>query len=193
MMFSWLAAWRRLALPAFLAAVLAGCAAPAHIGPDSETVFQRTGRFSVTVKEFSGATDAVQGGFAWHDSGSVLRLDLANPLGSTLARITVEDGMAVLTHSDGRQEYARDADGLAEIALGSPVPVSGLRDWLRGETGKTPVRELEEEAGSGMPVSFTQDGWRVRLSRYDESGPTLLQLNRRDARGDISVRLVVSP
>lgn len=181
--------FRRLVLPLLTLAVMAGCATPVPVGSDS--AFQRTGRFSVTVKSFAGVQDAVQGGFVWQDSGSTLTLDLANPLGSTLARISVRDGMAVLTHSNGTQEYARNADGLAEVALGSPVPVSGLRDWLRGQTDTAAVQDLEKEA-DGRPASFTQDGWRVRLSRYDGLGPTLLQMNRRDARGDISVRLVVS-
>lgn len=183
---------RRLAWPLLTLAIMVGCATPVPVAPDSTGTFQRTGRFSVSVKAFSGEQDAVQGGFVWQDSGSTLTLDLANPLGSTLARITVSDGMAVLTHSNGAQDYARNADGLAEIALGSPVPVSGLRDWLRGQTGTAAVQDLQEEA-DGRPASFTQDGWRVRLSRYDNLGPTLLQMNRRDVRGDISVRLVVSP
>lgn len=184
--------YRYFALPLVVLGILAGCATPARLGPDSESVFQRAGRFSVTVKEFSGAQDAVQGGFVWHDAGSLLTLDLANPLGSTLARITVADEGAVLTHSNGSREYASDADGLAEIALGSPVPVSGLRDWLRGQTGPAPAHDLQRN-DDGTLAGFNQDGWRVRLSRYDVSGPTLLQLNRRDSRGDISVRLVVSP
>lgn len=192
MMFVFARFFRWLALPLVMLGILAGCATPARLAPDSDSVFQRTGRFSVTVKEFSGAQDAVQGGFVWRDSGSSLTLDLANPLGSTLARITVADEGAILTHSNGSREYASDADGLAEIALGSPVPVSGLRDWLRGKTGSAPVHELQKN-DDGTLASFNQDGWRVRLSRYDVSGPTLLQMNRRDSRGDISVRLVVSP
>lgn len=192
MTFSILRRARRFALPLLLLGIMAGCATPDRIQHDSDSVFQRTGRFSVTVKEFSGAQDAVQGGFVWQDSGTALSLDLANPLGSTLARITVDDGMAVLTHSNGSREYAPDADGLAEIALGSPVPVSGLRAWLRGETGTAPTQDLEKN-DDGKPTSFVQDGWRVRLSRYDTLGPNLLQMNRRDSRGDISVRLVISP
>lgn len=185
--------WQRLILPLLVVGLMAGCAAPDQISSDSDTAFQRTGRFAVTVKSFSGTQDAVQGGFAWQDTGSALTLDLANPLGSTLARITVRDGMATLTHSDGTKEYARDADGLAEKALGSPVPVSGLRDWLRGEMGTAPVEAVEKEDATGQLSHFIQDGWRVRLSRYDALGPTVLQMNRRDAQRDISVRLAVSP
>lgn len=183
---------RRVALPVLLLGMIAGCAAPRMISPDADTAFQRTGRFAVTVKTFSGAQDAVQGGFAWQDTGSVLTLDLANPLGSTLARVTVRDGVAMLTHSNGAQEYAQDADGLVEKVLGSPVPVSGLRDWLRGRTATDSAHQVQTDGTTGQLAGFVQDGWRVRLSRYDALGPTVLQLNRRDAQRDISVRLAIS-
>src|SRR5690625_3813410 len=160
MMFLFSDLWRRWVLPLSILTILSACATPKPTAPDIDGLFQRSGRFSVTVNDFSGVKDAVQGGFVWQDDGSSLVLDLANPLGSTLARITVEDGMAVLTHSNGSQEYARDADGLAEIALGNPVPVSGLRHWLRGMTGDTPVQDLETNS-EGMPTNFAQDGWHV--------------------------------
>lgn len=184
---------RRFVLPTMLAVLIAGCAAPGKIAPDTDTAFQRTGRFAVTVKEFSGMQDAVQGGFAWRDTGSVLTLDLANPLGSTLARVTVQDGMALLRHANGAEEYAPDADSLVEKVLGSPVPVTGLRDWLHGRTGSSAVSGVEKDSATGQLNGFIQDGWRVRLSRYDALGPTLLQLNRNDAQRDISVRLAISP
>lgn len=182
---------RRTAIVALAGAVLAGCAAPARIGPDTGTAFQRTGRFAVTVKEFSGKQDAVQGGFAWMDTGQVLTLDLSNPLGSTLARVTVDNGLATLTHSNGSQEYAPHADALVEKVLGSPVPVAGLRAWLRGQAGQGKVDNVRKDE-EGRLTSFTQQGWRVSLSRYDVLGPTLLQLTRSDAQRDISVRLAIA-
>jgi len=135
--------------------------------------------------------DAVQGGFAWLDSGKRLRLDLANPVGSTLARIDVTPARAVVTRSDGSTEQAADADGLVEMALGSPLPVSGLRDWLRGRTGQGGQVSNLEKNSQGQITGFTQDGWRVRLSRYDDQGPGLVQLNRDDSSRSISARLVI--
>lgn len=183
---------KRFALLMLLAGIVAGCAAPGKIGPDTDTAFQRTGRFAITVKSLNGAQDAVQGGFAWQDTGSVLTLDLANPLGTTLARVTVRDGGAMLTHSNGAHEYAADADSLVEKVLGSPVPVSGLRDWLHGKTGNQSVHDVQHDSATDQLTGFIQQGWRVRLSRYDALGPTVLQMNRNDAQRDISVRLAIS-
>lgn len=171
--------------------VLAGCATPARIdtaAPDS--VFQRTGRFAVSVQYDSGRQEAVQGGFAWLDTGRLLTLDLANPLGTTLARVQVGPGSATLTRSNGEQESAPSADALVEKVLGSPIPVAGLRYWLRGQTGQASVSDVSRSP-QGQPQRFVQDGWRVELLRYDGSGPQLLRLNRNEANRSISVRLVV--
>lgn len=170
--------------------LLAACAVPKkidHAGADAS--FQRSGRFALSVNYHSGKQDAVQGGFAWLDTGSLLKLDLVNPLGNTLARVEVDSVHAVLTRADGSVISARHPDALVEQVLGSPIPVAGLRNWLQGRTSSHAVTQLEKNSDNQIQ-SFSQDGWRVRLSRYDQYGPKLLQLNRNDAQRDISVRLV---
>ena len=184
---------RRKMLGGFLAivtmSVLVGCATPGMLVGDG-TAFERTGRFAVNVTEPGRAPEAVQGGFAWHDTGRVLRLDLANPLGSTLARVRVDDAGAVLERADGSTEQAPDADALLEQVIGAALPVSNLRHWLQGRTGAGTVDALQRDA-QGRPQSFAQGGWQLQLSRYDKVGPGLLRLDRRDGSRHISVRLVV--
>lgn len=171
--------------------LLAACATPHRTYNDSAgPSFDRSGRFALSVTYAGGKQDAVQGGFSWHDTGTVLMLDLANPLGNTLARVQVDADSATLIRSDGSTEQASHPDALVEQVLGSPIPVGGLRDWLRGDTGNDKVLHLQSNP-DGKPASFTQNGWRVQLSRYDAQGPALLQLNRNDANRTISMRLVV--
>lgn len=170
-------------------AILAACAGPAPIGGEG-AAFERTGRFAVNVTEPGAAPEAVQGSFAWRDTGRVLRLDLVNPVGSTLARIVVEHSGAVLEYADGRTESAADADALLAHVMGTALPVANLRDWLQGRTGPSQVSNLQSDA-QGRPESFTQQGWQLRLSRYDPLGPGLLRLDRRDGARHISVRLAL--
>lgn len=186
---------RGLARVAAAAAViaLAACATPSlpEIAPDlSPDAFSRVGRFAITVTHDDGKTEAVQGGFAWRDDGRRYQLDLTNPLGSTEARVQGRPGSALLLRADGSRLRAGDPDALVEDALGSPVPVGGLRDWLRGRLMATQANDLKRDC-QGRPESFDQDGWRARLSRYDAQGPRLLVLRREEARRAISVRLVV--
>lgn len=193
-MTAWLQRQAR-SLRAFCVAVLCGalaaCATPGPADGDGEAgVFSRVGRFALRVESPAGKQEAVQGGFAWRDDGRALRLDLANPLGATLARVEAGRGGAVLTRSDGSQTAAADPDALVAEVLGSDVPVSGLRDWLRGRVDDGRASDLQRDE-SGRPERFVQDGWLARLSRYDEEGPRLLQLERRQSGERINVRLVV--
>lgn len=178
-----------LLLGVAVSAGLAACATPARIVGDG-TAFERTGRFAVNVSDAGGATEAVQGGFSWRDTGRALQIDLFNPLGSTLARVTVDAYGAVLEQADGAIERAPDADTLLERVMGTALPVANLRDWLRGRTGSGEVHGLERDA-EGRLSSFGQGGWQLRLSRHDAQGPGLLRLDRRDGTRRISVRLVV--
>lgn len=184
-------AWRFLA-GVFLVALLGACASPARIQESaSQTVLERTGRFAASVSYADGRQEAVQGGFAWNDTGRRLLLDLANPMGSVLARVTVQPGRAELERADGATETAPGPDALIEQVLGSPIPVSGLRYWLRGELAAgAPVDGVERDS-QGRLSAFTQGGWNVQLPRYDSIGPLLLRLSRHETGRSISVRLVV--
>ncbi len=172
-----------------VSAVLAGCAGPARIGGESPA-FERTGRFAVNVDDVTGAPEAVQGGFAWRDTGQRLHIDLVNPLGSTLARVTVDENGALLEQADGRTERARDADALMAKVMGTPLPVSNLRDWLRGRPGRGDTQAMQRDT-EGRPQSFSQGGWQLRMSRHDALGPGLLRLDRQDGTRRISVRLAM--
>jgi outer membrane lipoprotein LolB len=181
----------RVAAAAALAALAACAAPPPTIAPDmSPDAFSRVGRFAITVTHDDGKTEAVQGGFSWRDDGRRYQLDLTNPLGSTEARVEGQPGSALLLRADGSRLRADDPDALVEDALGSPVPVGGLRDWLRGRLMSDRTADLKRDS-QGRPESFGQDGWQARLSRYDAQGPRLLVLRREEARRAISVRLVV--
>lgn len=186
--FARLRTWAGLLLVA-IAFVLAGCAGPTRISGEGDA-FERTGRFAVNVTDAGAGPEAVQGGFAWRDTGGLLRIDLVNPLGSTLARISVEDSGAVLEHANGTIERAPDADALLAKVVGVALPAADLRDWLRGRPGPGPVEGMQRD-DAGRPLSFGQGGWQLRLSRYDALGPGLLRLERRDGPRNISVRLAV--
>lgn len=186
-------AWLRWALLAMLALTLAACTTtPKPIEGASPDAFSRIGRFAITVNEESGKQSAVQGGFSWSDDGRRYVLDLTNPLGSTEARVEGQPGAASLTKADGTRLVADNPDALAEDALGSSVPVSGLRDWLRGKLPAQPEASDVSRDELGRLASFEQGGWRAKLSRYDTLGPQLLVLERLEPGRRVMVRLVVN-
>lgn len=183
----------RWALLALLAATLAACSTtPKPIEGASADAFSRIGRFAITVNEEGGKQNAVQGGFSWSDDGRRYVLDLTNPLGSTEARVEGRPGAASLTKADGTRLEANNPDALAEEALGSSMPVSGLRDWLRGKLPADPQASEVTRDDLGRPTAFEQGGWRANLSRYDNLGPQMLVLQRQEPGRRIMVRLVVN-
>ena len=171
--------------------LLSACATPPAIqGSAGEEAFARSGRFAVNVDDVGNPPQAVQGGFAWYDAGHKLVLDLANPLGSTLARVEVYAGKAILTRADGSTQEAANADALVAQVVGADIPVSGLRAWLKGNIDRAVARDVKTDA-QGQVAGFSQQGWVVVLSRHDAHGPRLLQLSRKEGLRTISVRLII--
>ncbi|MEI2416982.1 outer membrane lipoprotein LolB [Orrella sp. JC864] len=186
----WWGHWR-LALLCAACGVLAACASPRPVdGQQDEYSFSRTGRFAVRIEDPNAQPEAVQGGFAWRDEGRRLVLDLANPFGSTLARVESDARGARLTRANGQQVEAADPDALVAEVLGSDIPVAGLRDWLRGRVAEQPPAQALQRDEAGRPVAFRQGGWHARLSRYDALGPQMLVLERSEGGRRIVVRLV---
>ncbi|AHV93719.1 outer membrane lipoprotein LolB [Bordetella holmesii] len=188
----WLVRAARLGLTLSLGVVAACSSLPKSQGVAGDS-FARAGRFAITATEADGRQQAVQGGFQWQDNGQEFVLDLTNPLGSTEARVQGRPGAAQLTRANGSRLQANDPDTLAEDALGSPVPVSGLRDWLRGRLASEPAAQSVRRDEAGHLARFDQGGWSVQLSRYDSAGPQLLMLERQEAGRRIVVRLVINP
>ena len=127
----------------------------------------------------------------WRDSGAQLTLELTNPFGSTLARVSVLAQGATLERANGEIIRASTPDDLIEQVLGQKMPVQGLRSWFRMQTQSLPGMRVLEQDAQGRIVSFEQAGWTARLSNFDAVGPRLISLLRVEAGRNISVRLVI--
>lgn len=179
--------WLMVGACALVAACSSVPEAPVATG---EGAFVRNGRFAITVTESDGQQQAVQGGFIWRDDGRRYQLDLTSPLGSVQARVEGRPGYATLTRADGAVIEADSPDALAEQAFGGPIPVSYLRDWMRGRVAEGSATNLQRD-DVGHPIAFQQYDWQTRLSRYDAQGPGLLVLQRAEPGRRIIVRLAV--
>ena len=191
--------YTRLTAICLVAATLAACSTvptqpPASQAARADGTFERSGRFAMTVYDRSAERnrDSVQGGFTWLDTGAVLTLDLTNPLGSTLARVVVADQQAVLTRSNGQRTVVSDPDALVAEVLGSPIPVSGMRNWLKGQRSSLGhgQRKAGQVGAAQGAQTFDEAGWRVNMSDFDSKGPTRLNFERTMAGDRITVRVV---
>jgi outer membrane lipoprotein LolB len=181
----------RVWLAAALLSLLAGCASlPAP--PPAERIYG--GRFAATA-QVDGRTESSSGRFTLYVGRGRITLDLASPLGNTLARLELgPDGARMQApRADGTLTEARGASGaeLAEQLLGYPLPVEGLADWV--DARPVPGRPAQVDLVAGRTQSIVQDGWTIRvLDRFDQGDPRRLSFDRAaDGSGAaVSLRLV---
>ena len=174
--------------------LISACTLTPKVDSDQITEETRVGRFAVLSfdKRDNVNKSSVQGGFVWRDLGHRLEVDLTNPLGNVLARVEVGDFQSVLISSSGERLVAPSPDDLiARVLEGRPLPVSGLRYWVKGELMPTAQAESVERDEQGRLSSAYQNGWQINLSEYDSKGPTRLRLLRNESAERITVRLTV--
>ncbi len=185
--------WPIAACALVYALLVAGCTSLAPIGP-AERV--HSGRFSA-ITSTSDKQDNVSGRFRLAVRQSGITLDLASPLGNTLARMHTDGTGATLTapQPDGSLASWQGAspEALAEQTLGWTLPVSGLADWIEGRA--VPTRPARQSPAKGPAQIIEQDGWTIQvLERFEHSmAPRRLSFRRPgviDAPA-ISVQLVV--
>ncbi len=182
----WIQCGRLVALAT--GALLAACATPT-LGPPDRSY---TGRFSATTTA-GEQRESVSGRFNLEIRGSHQLLDLASPIGTTVARIEISPGGARATGAQMQEVSGPDADALTEQLLGWRLPVSGLVDWIEGRAAPDRTARVEREAGRAVVIE--QDGWKISLPETFEATdrPRRLVLERPAAPNAPSVmlRLVV--
>lgn len=195
---------RRLTLLAAAAsfALLAGCAtstanlSTATVGDYRDTI-DLSGKLSANYLK-DGRTESITGNFEWEQRPGAVDVTLLSPLGQTVAVINVTPESATLTQSGAQPRVAANIDALTQEALGWPLPVSGLRDWLQGYAIDAQGQRFRASPANNSVT--TRDGWRLRFAEWQDPAaaqpaPRLIQAERA-ASGDIqdlAIRIVIVP
>ena len=188
-----------------LCAALAGCATvapPAMNTPAASKIERRAatsidiaGRLSVRYQN-NGKDEAIHGSFSWSQRESQTLVTLLSPLGQTLATIDIGPSQATLVQAGQPARSAADADTLAAAALGWPLPVAGLRDWLQGMAIGSDGKHVAATPETTAAIT-TSDGWQLLYPAWDTSVPVNSHPRRIDlARtteqaGDVTIRIVI--
>jgi hypothetical protein len=121
------------------------------------------GRFSVYSQSSGVDTrqDAAVGRFLLtsvpSSGGRTLDLMLQSPFGQTLANARrLPDGTASLVLANGRTVTADSLDALLEQAIGWPLPVERLTEWLDDRFERVLTRD-----SAGQTTSATDSGWQI--------------------------------
>lgn len=170
--------------------------------PKTDASQTYSGRFALKAQGPTARGDTLRenlsGRFTLALSADTTTLDLASPLGNTLARLqSGPQGAQLQVPEDGglRTVQHREAEALAEEVLGFPLPLNGLRWWIRGAA--IPERAAQLQQDKGVLTQIEQDGWRIQIEERFEGGTEPRRLNvQRPATAHspaISLRVVVDP
>jgi outer membrane lipoprotein LolB len=172
---------RRIAARAALlgcAAALAACAGLAPAPP----LPQVSGRLSLQVAAHDGEpARGVNAAFDLVGDARAGELRLSTPFGPQLASARWSPGEATLRTADGETRHA-DLASLARQALGEPLPLQALPDWLQG-------RAWAGAPSAPVAGGFEQLGWTLDLARWAEG----FVVARRGAPPPVTLRVRVDP
>ena len=175
-----------LALVITLAA--GGCTTPQTVVPERA----HSGRFVATAEQ-GDQRNSVSGRFTIEVRADQQLIELASPIGTTMARVEISPGRASATGPQMQTESGPDADALVTRLFGWRLPVRGLADWIDGRPD--PSRPARVERDGDRITRIDQDGWTIRIAEIfpASSRPRLLLMDRPSSAGDpaVSVRLVV--
>lgn len=177
---------------AIVALALAACASlpppsPSEVPVASvDTAFVLAGRMSAHRGDA-----AVAGGFSWRHAPGHDAIDLATPLGQTLAKLEGDAHEARVQLQDGRTEIAPTWSELTQKAFGVAIPVDGLAWWIRALPRPDAPVGVERDA-QGRIAGLRQDGWDIVYGYADDAArnPFRVSLSYPGAE-PIEVRIVV--
>ncbi|MBC3934825.1 outer membrane lipoprotein LolB [Undibacterium sp. CY7W] len=140
--------------------------------------------------EQNGKAQQLPGNFDWKQNAQNLVIDLYNPLGQTIARITQTAQSAVLEQQDKLPLQADNLEQLLQDSLHFPLPVSGLRYWLQGQ-----IRAANGQlsALSAHDQVIETDGWKIRYASWHQPGvPRRMELSRYTTEaGQVSLQIIL--
>lgn len=158
--------------------------APVRPARESIRAFALDGRVSVTR-----AAERAHVSIGWQHDDHADGIDVFNPLGSQLARLTRDGGGARLETADRKRFDAASLDELSERVFGSRLPLGGMPQWVLGRKVARDARaELDAQ---GRIAALADGGWQIRYLEYESASPNALPRLIDMEHDDLWVRLVV--
>lgn len=154
--------------------------------PPVKATYNLTGRLSARH-----AAEGLSASYRWHHDRDSDELELASPLGQTLAQLSGGPAGVTLRTADGRIETASDWQTLTSRGLGWPLPVTGLSYWVQG-VPREGAPFVVEPGDAGAPGLLRQDGWTVVYNAFAADRAGVLRPSRMTlSYADVEVRLVI--
>lgn len=182
--------------------MLTGCAQLWQSKPagDPEQLWQQRQmqQADLNAWAFKGRTAIVQGregwnaGIHWQERGQQFQIKLSGPFSQGGVVLDGNAETVTLTLDDGETVSAATPEQLLAEAMGWLLPVSALRDWVRGVPySKLPVDSKQLDA-QGRLTKLEQAGWQIEFLRYMPFKGTSMPEKVFMKHPEMSIRLIVS-
>jgi outer membrane lipoprotein LolB len=126
------------------------------------------GRFAVHYVDNNGEDRNVYGNFELQQSADSATLQLLNPLGQTMARVTATTAGATLELPGHAPQSAPAVEDLMQRTIGFPLPMDGLRYWLKPEAAPGSPAQTTQDLDHRRLTQIRQDGWTIDYRDYYE-------------------------
>jgi len=182
--------------------MLTGCAPLWQSKPagDPEQLWQQRQmqQADLNAWAFKGRTAIVQGregwnaGIHWQERGQQFQIKLSGPFSQGGVALDGNAETVTLTLDDGETVSAATPEQLLAESMGWLLPVSALRDWVRGVPySKLPVDSKQLDA-QGRLTKLEQAGWQIEFLRYMPFKGTSMPEKVFMKHPEMSIRLIVS-
>jgi len=143
--------------------------------PDTpEALWQLRSEKLATLNDWAinGRTAITQGkegwnaGIKWSEQQGSFQIHLTGPFAQGGVVLKGDQQQVVLSLDNGKKVTASTPEALLEEHLGVRMPVSALRDWVRGLPDKTQKVDTMELDLEGRITYLKQQDWEVEVLRY---------------------------
>jgi outer membrane lipoprotein LolB len=185
----------------FVLAIIAGCTRlpPLATAPATDnlaaqhaartkalTHFRLTSRIAVQRGDQGMSAD-----LDWTQADQSFDLRVSAPLGRGSFRLAGDATHVIFDGPRGEHHEAADAETLMQTQLGWALPVRGARYWVRGIPSPASVATQALRDERGRYSDFAQDGWRISIGEYMQSGGYDLPRKLFLSRGELKVKLAI--
>ncbi|SFK65554.1 lipoprotein insertase outer membrane protein LolB [Methylophaga sulfidovorans] len=147
---------------------------------------------------FRGRTAITQGregwnaGITWQQQGEGFDIKLSGPFSQGGAELIGDAEQVTLTLDNGEQYSAQTPEQLLAKTLGWFLPVSALRDWVRGVPYKDAAVDKYQLDENGRLKTLQQAGWQVEYLRYVPFNGLVVPSKIFIKHPDLNIRLIIS-
>ncbi|MDC9724599.1 MAG: lipoprotein insertase outer membrane protein LolB [Gammaproteobacteria bacterium] len=131
-------------------------------------------------------------GLRWQEDRGNYQIKLEGPFSQGGVTLEGKKGHVVLTTADGKKLSATNPEALLMEAAGWNLPVSALRDWVKGIPYRKETFESVNYDDKGRITTLVQQGWNVEFLRYVPFGSHSMPSKVFIKHPDLSLRLVIT-